>query len=61
MRRKSSGAEKSRHANFVKKLFLRVEVEWSMSQKLMKSLRTALLILADVIQLVAKVCDVHTT
>ena len=44
MRRKSSVAEKSLYANFVKKLFLRVEAEWSMSKKLLDSLRTALFI-----------------
>ena len=44
MRRKSCVAEKSRHANFAKKLFLRVEAEWSMSKKLLDSLRTALFI-----------------
>ena len=44
MRRKSCVAEKSRHANFAKKLFLRVEAEWSMPKKLLDNLRTALFI-----------------
>ena len=45
MRRKSSVSEKSRHANFAKKLFLKVEAEWSMSKKLLDSfIRTAFFI-----------------